>query len=73
MASSAIARMLNGPGQWGETVGPMPTVRFENISTPILQKVIQYFYYKARYDNVESDTPLPGLCLRLAERHVRCN
>eukprot|EP00474_Spongospora_subterranea_P000506 CRZ00964.1 hypothetical protein [Spongospora subterranea] len=65
MASSAIARMLTGPGQWGETVGPVPSITFENINTSILQKVIQYFYYKARYDQVGADVTIPDFEIKM--------
>ena len=32
-------------------------VKFPEISTPILEKVIQYFYYKLRYTNSQVRIP----------------
>jgi len=57
MASGTIRAMLTGPGNWAEQSGPMPTIAFETISTPVLETVCQYFYYKQRYDN--TPPPLP--------------
>jgi transcription elongation factor B subunit 1 len=57
MASGTIRAMLQGPGQWKETSGPMPTIHFETISTPVLETVCQYFLYKQRYDH--TPPPLP--------------
>mmetsp|Transcript_3606 Transcript_3606/g.6729 ORF Transcript_3606/g.6729 Transcript_3606/m.6729 type:complete len:114 (-) Transcript_3606:194-535(-) len=51
MASGTIRRMLTGPGIWKENTGPIPTIHFETISYNILEKVIQYFYYKKQFDN----------------------
>ena len=66
MASGTIRAMLNGPGLWGETSGPgLPSMTFKNISTPILERVIQYFYYKATYDNVEISEPVPKFDMEL--------
>lgn len=44
-------------GTWKETAGPMASVHFEDISTNVLEKIVQYFYFKQRYDN--STTPIP--------------
>jgi len=57
MASGTIRTILTGPGAWKEKSGPIPTIVFEGISTPILEKVIQYFYYKKRWDH--TNPPLP--------------
>lgn len=32
-------------------------ISFREISTPILEKVIQYFYYKVRYTNSTAEIP----------------
>lgn len=59
MASGTIRTMLTGPGVWRETFGgKMPTINFEEISTPVLEKTIQYFHYKKKYDH--SAPPLPA-------------
>ena len=38
-------------GQFTESSGE---IKFPEISTPILEKVIQYFYYKLRYTNSQA-------------------
>ena len=38
-----------GAGTFTET--ELGEVKFPEISTPILEKTIQYFYYKLRYQN----------------------
>jgi len=45
-SSGTIKAMLGG--SFSESSGE---IRFQEISTPILEKVIQYFYYKIRYSN----------------------
>jgi transcription elongation factor B subunit 1 len=35
----------------------MGEINFREISTPILEKVIQYFYYKLRYTNSTTEIP----------------
>jgi len=63
LSSGTIRAMLTGPGQWKEKSGPQATIHFEAISTHILEKVIQYFYYKKQYDG--STAPLPPFKLDL--------
>ena len=41
-------------GQFTESSGE---IKFPEISTPILEKVIQYFYYKLRYTNSQVRIP----------------
>ncbi|KAJ1458719.1 BTB/POZ protein [Pelagophyceae sp. CCMP2097] len=50
--SGTIKAMLSG--QFAESSGE---VKFPEISTAILEKVIQYFYYKLRYTNSQSRIP----------------
>ena len=50
--SGTIKAMLTG--QFSESKGE---IRFPEISTPVLEKVIQYCYYKLRYTN--STQPIP--------------
>lgn len=64
MASGTIRAMLLGPATWQETSGPLPTIQFETISTQVLETVIQYFYYKQRYDHTAP--PLPPFKLEPA-------
>ena len=52
MVSGTIKAMLSG--QFVESSGE---ITFQELSTPILEKVIQYMYYKVRYTN--SDTRMP--------------
>jgi transcription elongation factor B subunit 1 len=58
LCSGTIRAMLTGPGRWAENSGPIPTIQFENINTPILERICQYFYYRARFDR--SAPPLPA-------------
>jgi len=51
-SSGTIKAML--AGQFSESSGE---IRFQEISTPILEKVIQYFYYKLRYSNSQVRIP----------------
>ena len=39
------------------TEGQTGEIKFPEISTPILEKVIQYFYYKASYKNSQVRIP----------------
>lgn len=58
MASGTIRTMLSGPGIWRENTGnKMPSIQFEAISTTVLEKTIQYFHYKKKYDH--TPPPLP--------------
>mmetsp|Transcript_8201 Transcript_8201/g.23351 ORF Transcript_8201/g.23351 Transcript_8201/m.23351 type:complete len:105 (-) Transcript_8201:87-401(-) len=52
MLSGTIRAMLSG--QFVESGGE---ITFKELSTPILEKVIQYLHYKVRYTN--SDTVIP--------------
>jgi len=47
--SNTIRNMLSSQGSFTET--ELGEVRFPEISTPILEKVCEYFYYKLRYQN----------------------
>lgn len=47
--STTIRNMLSSQGSFTET--ELGEVKFPEISTPILEKVCQYFYYKLRYQN----------------------
>ncbi|PRP86438.1 hypothetical protein PROFUN_05357 [Planoprotostelium fungivorum] len=55
MVSGLIKSMLSGPGTFTEQ--QRGVIEFREISTPILQKVIQYFYYKLKYTNITSEIP----------------
>ena len=50
--SGTIKAMLSG--SFTESSGE---IKFPEISTPILEKVIQYFYYKASYKNSQVRIP----------------
>lgn len=58
IASGTIRTMLTGPGLWKETAGPIPTIRFPEIDTKTLEKIIQYFQYKKRFENTPGPHPL---------------
>ena len=55
VVSGTIKAMLSGPGTFAEqTLGE---IKFREITTPILEKVIQYFYYKLKYTNGHTEIP----------------
>ncbi|KAJ8608806.1 hypothetical protein CTAYLR_009348 [Chrysophaeum taylorii] len=72
-SSGTIKAMLEG--QFSESSGE---IRFPEISTPILEKVIQYFYYKMRYTNSHVRVPEfkiePAIALELlmAANYLDC-
>jgi len=47
--SNTIKNMLSSQGSFTES--ELGEIKFPEISTPILEKVCQYFYYKLRYTN----------------------
>eukprot|EP01094_Clydonella_sp_ATCC50884_P021037 TRINITY_DN4521_c0_g1_i1.p4 TRINITY_DN4521_c0_g1~~TRINITY_DN4521_c0_g1_i1.p4 ORF type:complete len:106 (-),score=43.41 TRINITY_DN4521_c0_g1_i1:633-950(-) len=55
MVSGTIKSMLSGPGTFAEQA--LNEIKFREISTNILEKVIQYFYYKLKYTNVACEIP----------------
>jgi len=74
MVSGTIRKMLSG--DFIESRGEMS---FPEISAPILEKVIQYFYYKKRYANSSTSTvpefqiePEYALELLMASNYLDC-
>lgn len=57
MASGTIRGLLTGRGMWRELTGPMPILEFETITSAVLEKIIQYFFYKQKYDNAKGSIP----------------
>eukprot|EP01100_Stratorugosa_tubuloviscum_P001835 TRINITY_DN1416_c1_g2_i1.p1 TRINITY_DN1416_c1_g2~~TRINITY_DN1416_c1_g2_i1.p1 ORF type:complete len:124 (-),score=51.27 TRINITY_DN1416_c1_g2_i1:102-419(-) len=55
MVSGTISNLLNPTGVFSE--GSKGVIPLREISTPILEKVIQYFYYKLRYNDQTSEIP----------------
>eukprot|EP00276_Gloeochaete_wittrockiana_P013903 CAMPEP_0184331810 /NCGR_PEP_ID=MMETSP1089-20130417/1096_1 /TAXON_ID=38269 ORGANISM="Gloeochaete wittrockiana, Strain SAG46.84" /NCGR_SAMPLE_ID=MMETSP1089 /ASSEMBLY_ACC=CAM_ASM_000445 /LENGTH=105 /DNA_ID=CAMNT_0026654919 /DNA_START=20 /DNA_END=334 /DNA_ORIENTATION=+ len=55
MVSGTIKSMLSGPGNFTEQ--REKEITFREISTPILEKVIQYFYFKQKYMNSTAEAP----------------
>mmetsp|Transcript_5872 Transcript_5872/g.6728 ORF Transcript_5872/g.6728 Transcript_5872/m.6728 type:complete len:101 (-) Transcript_5872:333-635(-) len=53
--SNTIKNMLSSQGNFTET--ELGEIKFPEISTPILEKVCQYFYYKLRYTNCPDVIP----------------
>eukprot|EP00891_Asterochloris_glomerata_P008133 jgi/Astpho2/8133/Aster-03069 len=47
--STTIKNMLSSSGSFTET--ELGEVKFPDISTPVLEKVCQYFHYKLQYQN----------------------
>mmetsp|Transcript_53929 Transcript_53929/g.128187 ORF Transcript_53929/g.128187 Transcript_53929/m.128187 type:complete len:100 (+) Transcript_53929:262-561(+) len=54
LMSGTIKAMLTGPVSFAET--KENTVRFPEIPTAILEKVVEYFHYKVRY-STSSEMP----------------
>lgn len=54
---SAVIRTMLGSAGFIEARGE---IEFEDISQPILERVIQYLHYKARHHG--SKVPIPGVC-----------
>ena len=71
----ARARVRARPGQFVESSGE---IKFPDIHTAILEKVIQYFYYKVRYTNSNVRIPEfpiePEIALELlmAANYLEC-
>ncbi|KAF9158649.1 Transcription elongation factor B (SIII), polypeptide 1 (15kDa, elongin C) [Actinomortierella ambigua] len=55
MLSGTVRSMLSSPGQFTESTENI--IRFREIKAVILEKVIQYWYYKARYMNSVAEIP----------------
>ena len=55
MISGTIKSMLSGPATFAEK--SLGEINFREITTPILEKVIQYFYYKLKYTNSTTEIP----------------
>eukprot|EP01089_Gocevia_fonbrunei_P014539 TRINITY_DN399_c0_g1_i1.p1 TRINITY_DN399_c0_g1~~TRINITY_DN399_c0_g1_i1.p1 ORF type:complete len:104 (-),score=23.77 TRINITY_DN399_c0_g1_i1:118-429(-) len=55
MVSGTIKSMLSGPGAFEEQAAG--EINFREISTPILEKTAQYFYYKLRFTNSTTEIP----------------
>jgi len=53
LVSGTIRSMMEGAFSEAE----QGQINFREISTPILEKVIQYFYYKVKYTNNTSTIP----------------
>eukprot|EP00245_Coleochaete_scutata_P006322 TRINITY_DN2067_c0_g2_i1.p1 TRINITY_DN2067_c0_g2~~TRINITY_DN2067_c0_g2_i1.p1 ORF type:complete len:113 (+),score=30.27 TRINITY_DN2067_c0_g2_i1:139-477(+) len=57
MVSNTIKNMLSSSGAFAET--ELGEVKFPEITTPILEKLCQYFYHKLRYNTRGSKVDLP--------------
>uniref|UniRef100_A0A7S2INR4 Elongin-C n=1 Tax=Haptolina brevifila TaxID=156173 RepID=A0A7S2INR4_9EUKA len=55
MVSGTIKAMLAGPGEFAE--GQSGEIKFPDINAKVLEKTVQYFYYKLKYTNHTG--PLP--------------
>jgi len=53
LVSGTIKSMLEG----GFSEAENRRVAFQDISTPILEKIVQYFYYKLKYTNSTTSIP----------------
>lgn len=57
MVSNTLKNMLNSTGGFQETESS--EVSFPEISTPILEKLCQYFYYRLHYSKPENQKSIP--------------
>mmetsp|Transcript_1803 Transcript_1803/g.3005 ORF Transcript_1803/g.3005 Transcript_1803/m.3005 type:complete len:106 (+) Transcript_1803:194-511(+) len=57
MVSGTIRNMLTGSGTSTFTEAKDKRIRFRTISGDVLERVIQYFYYKVKYTNTTGDIP----------------
>jgi len=57
MISGTLRALLNSRGQWLENAGAMPTIELEPLNAPVLEKVIQYLFYKEQYENAVPPIP----------------
>jgi len=55
LVSGTIRSMLEGPGEFMEQQNNQIT--FQEISGAVLERVVQYFYFKTRYANSVDDIP----------------
>ena len=55
MLSGTIKSMLSTPAEFAEQASN--EIRFREISTPILEKVIEYFYFKLKYSHSTTEIP----------------
>eukprot|EP01105_Mastigella_eilhardi_P006444 TRINITY_DN18011_c0_g1_i1.p2 TRINITY_DN18011_c0_g1~~TRINITY_DN18011_c0_g1_i1.p2 ORF type:complete len:133 (+),score=32.60 TRINITY_DN18011_c0_g1_i1:45-401(+) len=57
MVSGTIKSVFSGPGSFNEQA--QNKIAFAEISAPVLEKVVQYFYYKLKYTapGVNQDIP----------------
>lgn len=58
MVSGTIRAVLTSRAQWREKAGVMPTIQLETISAPVLEKVIEYLFYKVKYNNTPPPIPV---------------
>ena len=63
MISGTIRRLLTSRGLWRELTGPMPVLELDTIPGAVLEKVIQYLFYKQKYDNATG--PIPAFPIEL--------
>ncbi len=56
-------------GKWKENASRIPEIRLEEISTPVLEKVIEYMHFKRQYDMTEP--PLPKFDVRNCRQRCR--
>eukprot|EP00759_Apiculatamorpha_spiralis_P009632 PhF_6_TR16798/c0_g1_i1/m.25373/K03872/TCEB1; transcription elongation factor B, polypeptide 1 len=76
--SKLIKTTLEGGGKEGVHVVDGNRITFEDIPTDVLEKAIQYFYYKTRYDNDPDRRPkfevppMMALQLMMAAKTLQC-
>lgn len=57
MFSGTIRAILNNPGRWRENQDAIPTIKFDEMSTDVLEKVIEYLEFKLKWDSAPPPIP----------------
>jgi len=55
LVSGTIKSMLAGPGQFAES--QQGEIKFPEINSKVLEKTVQYFYYKLKHTNHQGSLP----------------
>ncbi|MES1908331.1 MAG: hypothetical protein MHM6MM_001286 [Cercozoa sp. M6MM] len=58
MCSAMIRRNLENP-HFSEHAGKVPCITLDSIEPEVLQKVIEYMYYRHRYAQEDNEEPVP--------------
>lgn len=57
MFSGTMRAILSNPGRWRENQEPIPTIKFDELSTDVLEMVIKYLEFKLKWDSAPPPIP----------------